>query len=541
MDGDATISVDDFNRLRADNEVWRKEGEALRVENEVFRAENQSLRSELRQVKEQLDWLKRQVFGQKSERLADLPGDYPDLPGLSLSEEKEESDPEKIEIPEHKRRKNSGGKGEHKLVIPDDLERVVEVVDLPPEEKIDPETGEWLVEIGRDAVEKLACRPEQYYVKRFEYPKYAKVGDALQGVVQAPAPPCVIEGSKFDASFMADLTVEKFGFHMPLNRFQERLSLVGVMVSRQTLCSMLIKLGEAVLPIYHLMIRKIFAGGTLFTDDTPVKLIVNGKGKTQTARMWIYLAGKPNAPPYHVYQFTEDWSHDHPKKFLKDFKGTFHADAYEAYEELDSDREDVTWAACWSHARRNFENALAGGRSEFLLEVLRTIKWLFLYERVAWANSAEKRLEIRREKERPLVEGLFKLLHEKLSSPELLPKSKLAQAIKYMLVRKKNFMVYLDDPDVRMDNNPAERGLRKVVLGKKNWLFIGSPRAGESAAALYSLVQTCRAMKVNPKTYLEDVYTRLLDHPAKRLDEFLPDNWLRLEIEKAKREAESAD
>jgi len=347
----------------------------------------------------------------------------------------------------------------------------------------------------------------------------------LSGVVQAPAPDCVVGGSKFDPSFMADLVCEKYAFHMPLNRYQEKLAGFGIKVSRQTLGSLVVRLGEAVIPLYDLMVRRMFEQGVVFTDDTPVKLIVKGGGKTRRARMWIYLAGKPNAPPYHIYEFTGDWRHCHPAEFLKNFKGVFHADAFEGYAKLDAAREDISWAACWAHARRNFVEALGGGKPPFALEALRIMRHLFLYERVAWNRTPAERLAIRNGRERPLVDKLFGLLREKLSAADLLPRSKLAEAVQYMLARRGNFELYLSNPDIRMDNNPAERALRKVVIGKKNWMFVGSLKAGKAAAALISLVQTCRAMGINPREYLEDVFTRLLDHPAKRLHEFLPDQW----------------
>ena len=158
---------------------------------------------------------------------------------------------------------------------------------------------------------------------------------------------------------------------------------------------------------------------------------------------------------------------------------------------------------------------------------------LFMLERKAWERSSEERLLIRAREERPLVDALFEKFRKRIYQGDLTPSSRLAEAIGYMQKHEANFRAYLDDPNLRMDNNPAERALRKVVLGRKNWLYLGSARSGKSAAALISLVQTCRAMKIDPQAYLEDVFTRLLDHPAKRLEEFLPDQWARLREEKA--------
>jgi len=491
---------------------------------------------QLEWLKRQLDWFKRQLFGRKSERLVDESPDQLELP-LEMPEPLE-SEPDTVVVPEHVKRKPGKGKGVFALTLPEDLPVEETIHELPEEKRICPRTGKTMVEIGSEVVDKLARRENDYYLKRNIYKKYAVPGEALSGVTQAPAPACVLNGSKFDVSFMADLAVEKFAFHKPLNRVQEGMAGFGITVSRQTLSSILMKLGESVVPLYDLMKRKTFECGVLFTDDTPVKLIVKGGGKTKKGRMWIYLAGKPNAPPYHVYEFTENWSHDHPIKFLKEFEGVFHADAYEAYEKIDKKRDDVSWAACWAHARREFERALGTGDSAFCLKILGLMRYLFLYERVAWSRGAEERLRIREEKEKPLVEKLMRLLRDELDSPSILPSSPRFKAINYMLSRKENFKAYLSNPDLRMDNNPAERALRKVCLGKKNWMFVGSVKAGKSAAALFSLVQTCRAMKINPREYLEDVFTRLLDHPAKRLEEFLPDRWALAQKERSKKSDE---
>ena len=231
----------------------------------------------------------------------------------------------------------------------------------------------------------------------------------------------------------------------------------------------------------------------------------------------------------HIYQFKTDRSHRHPTEFLIDFKGTLHADAFAAYEKLDKDEtNEITWAACWAHARRKFENALTGTDSDTALWVMRQMRYLFLFERIAWKHKPDKRLRIRHEHELPIVDNIFTRFRDEIKRSDLLPASKLANAIGYMQCRQQNFRNYLHNPDLRMDNNTSERGLRKLTIGRKNWMFVGSEKAGESMAALLSLVQTCRAMDIKPQEYLEDLFNRLLDHPAKRLEELLPDHWKHL-------------
>ncbi len=487
-------------------------------------AEIAALKQEIALLKEQLDWLKRQVFGQKSERFVDPVSEDGLLPGLELSKDLPDNTDEII-VPVHKRKKKKGGKNSFKVDIPDDLPREKEYIDIPELSKFDPKSGEELVKIGEEVVEKLAFRPGNYYVKQIIYPKYASKNNSLFGIVQASSPDCIIEGSKFDPSFMSYLVSEKFAYHMPLNRISEKLKCYDIKISDQTLCGLVINLGHKVEILCEVMKERLFEQGVIFTDDTTIKLIVNGMGKAKEARVWGYFGGKPNAPPYYLYEFSSDRCEIHLMTYLKDFKGIIHADAYSAYEKInDSEGYQINWAACWSHARRKFENAV-GSNQIFRTQILRLIRYLFLFERIALVSSAEQRLKIRAEAEKKIVDKVFKMLKDKVKDSTLLPKSNLASAIGYMLCRENTFRFYLTHSDARMDNNIAENGVRKLVIGRKNWLFVGSRRSGRAMANLLSLVQTCRAMKIDPQKYLEDIFKRLPGHPHKNLHELLPDYW----------------
>jgi transposase len=502
----------------------------LKRENEALKVENAELHNELKRLSEQLAWFQRQVFGQKSERFTDLPGQTNLLPGMEMPEA-HEPPAEPVAVPAHTRKKTRN-KGESTVVIPDNLERVERIIDVPEAERI-LHDGTPMVRAGEDRSEKLAFRPSEYYVLVTVRPKYVAPDHPELGVLQEPMPGTLIEGSKFDTSFMAHVVEEKFAFHMPLYRIEEKLAGREIRVKRQTLSQLVRTIGERVQPLFKLMIACVLRQGYLFTDDTPVKL--QCKGKCREARVWVYVGALPNAPPYHIYQFTEDRGHRHPDAFLESFEGLIHADAFALYEKLHADpHKPIRWAACWAHARRKFENALCG-QEDLRTWVLRHMRYLFMYERVAWARDAAERLRIRQEREAPIVEEIFSRLRETIAAGDLLPKSKMAEAIGYVLSREENFTLYLSDPNVRMENNTAERSLRKLTIGRKNWLFVGSPKAGDSMAALLSLVQTCRAMDIRPWEYLTDIFDRLLDHPDRRLEELLPDRW------KAAREDHQAD
>jgi transposase len=483
-----------------------------------------ALEIENRHLKEQLEWLKRQVFGQKSERFVDPASEDELLPGLNLTDPLPDNINEII-VPVHKRRKKKGGKNKFKVDIPEDLPRKKEYKDIPESSKFDSKTGEKLVKIGEEVVEKLAFQPGNYYVKQIIYPKYASKNNSLFGVAQASSPDCIIEGSKFDPSFMAHVVTEKFAYHMPLNRINEKLKCHNIKISDQTLCGLVINLGHKVEILCEVMKEKLFEQGVIFTDDTPINLIVNGMGKTKEARVWGYFGGKPNAPPYHLYEFSSDRCEIHSMTYLKDFEGIIHGDAYSAYEKInDSEDYRINWAACWSHARRKFEHAV-GIDIEFRNQILRLIRYLFLFERIARVSSAEQRLNIRTESEKQIVDKIFNMLKNKVKDNTLPPGTNLATAVGYMLCREDTFRFYLTHPDARMDNNIAENGMRKLVIGRKNWLFVGSKRSGKAMANLLSLVQTCRAMKIDPQKYLEDIFKRLPGHPHKNLQELLPDRW----------------
>ncbi len=478
-------------------------------------------------LKEQLNWLKKQVFGSKSERLLEIGDGNPLLPGLEeiialLNEE--DAEPEKPKNKKGERRKRKSTL-EDTLKLPDDIPVVEIINDIPKDKRIDPKTGEILVEIDREVVNKLAHKPGSSYVKRIITIKYVAPSNSLAGVVQAPAPDSIIQKSKFDESFMAHVVVEKLCFHMPFYRQQEKLAYIGVEISRQQLSSLFINIGEKIKPLYELMKSQVLSFNYLFTDDTPLRMQSRGGGKTKEVRMWVYKVAKPNAPPYEVFEFTTDRKYKHSKDFLKSFKGAIHADAYGAYISLDKNPlAEIIWAACWAHARRKFTEATAGD-TVFRDAVIKKISNLYRFERIAWKCNTEKRLIIRQKYEKPMVDKLFSFVKKKVATGTLLPKYNLTKAVGYILNHEKNFKYYLDDPNICMDNNSAEREMRKIVIGKKNWMFVGSEKAGNSMAMLYSFVQTCRNMKINPHEYLEDIFRRLMSHPHGRMHELLPDQW----------------
>jgi hypothetical protein len=240
--------------------------------------------------------------------------------------------------------------------------------------------------------------------------------------------------------------------------------------------------------------------------------------------MWTYVGGGGGDPPYRFFEFSLNRNHDHALKTLKNYKGILHSDKYGVYEKL-AKIEGIIWCPCMAHVRRKFVEA-EGGDPELRRRILRKIRHLFLLERVAWARSAEERLRILQQIEKPVLEQLTQMVKDRILAGGLLPNSNFAKALHYYQGLAPYLPNYLSHPDASLDNNVAERGIRPLTIGRKNWLFVGSEDGGKASATILSLVQTCRNLGINPQEYIEDVLRRIMGYPAKQIHTLLPDNWL---------------
>jgi transposase len=487
---------------------------------EKLKKENERLQQKVNELNEQVAWFMRQVFGKRSEKIISPNPEQLFLPGFELPPVEEK----KRNVPAHQRtiRKNGSNK---QLTFPDDLPIERTVVDLKEEDKICPETGKPLIKIGEDVSQKLAHKPGSYYIKETVRPKYAACKDGEKTVVSADLPDSLLPKSKVDESFVADILVKKFADHLPLYRQAEMLAREGIQVTRQLLAQWVVKSGFALKPLYDKMAKLVLESNNVFVDEVPVDMLSPGKGSVQQAYMWVLVGGKQANPAYRIYNFRVDRRHIHAEKLLESYQGVLHSDKYGAYEKL-ATRKLFTWCPCWVHIRRKFFEA-EGGDPEFRDLVLRKIKYLFMFEGVAWNRSEEERLQIRREKEVPLIDELISLIKDKLVNGKALAKSKFKEALGYFCSLIPYLKNYTTNPYARLDNNVAERAVRPLALGRKNWLFVGSEEGGEAASIILSLVQTCRSLNVNPRAYLEDVMRRLQSHNIQKLEELLPDQWVK--------------
>lgn len=486
-------------------------------------AENDMLKKQIQMLQTQIDWLRRQIFGKRSEKIISSTNDtqlY--IEGL----EPLTSEPISLQqsVTSYKRRTQNRN-GNDKISLPSDLpvERIV--IDLPEKEKICPDTGVPLVQIGEEISQKLAYKPGSYFIKETVRPKYANSKKSEEGIKIADLPSSLLTRCQADDSFLADLLVKKYADHLPLNRISEIMERDNIFISRQLLSQWVLKCGVALRPLYDVMAQKILKSGNIFIDEIPVKMLDPGRGQTKFTYMWVISGGQESDPPCRVYNFRLDRQHHHAAELLKGYTGVVHSDKYGAYEKLAGKKEFI-WCPCWVHIRRKFIEAEHGDRP-FRDMVLNKITQLFELEKNAWEEPPDERLRIRQEQEVPIIDELTQKIKEKLMNGMILPKSNFREALGYycsLIPYLKNYTQY---PWARLDNNVAERAVRPIALGRKNWLFLGNEQGGEAAAVLLSLIQTCRALHINPRIYLQDVMVKLMDYNSQKIEDLLPYNWVK--------------
>jgi transposase len=317
--------------------------------------------------------------------------------------------------------------------------------------------------------------------------------------------------------------VSKYSDHMPLYRQEGMFEREGVRLSRSTMGDWMGRCAELVTPLYNLMKEQVLSSKVMQTDDIPVGVLDRSLSRTRTGRIWTYVGDKDH--PYTVYDYTPNRSRDGPVKFMKTFNGKLQADAYSGYEVLYEDEQrDVTEVACWAHARRKFYEAQSSDIVRSMV-MLGYIRLLYEVERQAKDRSmdADGRLALRQARSVPILKDIKAYLERE--RPNVLPKSPEGQAISYTLSNWDALLRYSEDGNLEIDNNGAERSLRGIAVGRKNWLFFGSDNGGRTAAILTSFVATCKRLEINPFTYLRDVFQRISAHPMNRLEELLPHHW----------------
>jgi transposase len=405
--------------------------------------------------------------------------------------------------------------------LPDHLPREVAVHE--PEQKGCPACGGSLSKLGEDVSEMLEYVPARFKVVRHVRPKLNCT--QCDTIVQAEAPTRPIARGLAGPGLLAHVLVSKYADHLPLYRQSEIYAREGVDLERSTLADWVGSSSELLNPLHEALRQYVMSAGKLHADDTPVPVLAPGQGRTKQGRLWTYVrddrpAGDSAAPAV-WFTYSPDRRGEHPHRHLAAFKGTLQADAYAGFNRL-YDTGRIREAACWAHVRRKFFDLHAVHASPVTTEALERIGSLYAIESEIRGRSPDERQQERQTRSRPLLSSLKDWFKDSLT--KLSRKSETAAAIHYALGRWPALMCYCDDGSLEIDNNSAERALRAVALGRKNYLFAGSDAGGERAAVIYSLLGSAKLNGIDPETYLTAVLRRIADHPINRISELLPWN-----------------
>lgn len=388
-----------------------------------------------------------------------------------------------------------------------------------------PDCGGAMRPLGIDAHEMLDIVPVRWRVVRNVRPKYSC--RVCEKIVQAPAPVSAVARGKATFATLAHIVVSKFDHHLPLYRQAEMMAAQGLDIDRSTLAGWSGQAAALLDPIVSRIRDEVLKADKIHADDTPVPVLDPGRGKTATGRLWVYAADDQasgsTAPRATWYRFTPDRTAAHPMSHLAGFRSFLQADAYAGYDGFY--RNGVTEVACWAHFRRKVFDLHERSPTPLTTDILERIGALYAVEAAVRGQPPDARCRTRQEKSRRLVDDLRDVLDAALR--RLSPRADMARAIAYGTKRWPALSRFLDDGRLEIDNNIAERALRGVAVGRRNWLFAGSRAGGERAAALYTVIQTCKANGVDPQTYIADVIAKVAaDWPASRWDELMPWNWM---------------
>ena len=384
-----------------------------------------------------------------------------------------------------------------------------------------PECGSAMNRLGEDVAEMLEYVPAHWKVLRHVRPKLAC--RCCERIVQVAAPSRPIERGLPGPGLLAHVLVSKYADPLPLYRQSAIYARDGVELDRSTLADWVGASARLLAPLVDALGRHVLATKKLHADDTPVPVLQPGRGTTKTGRLWTYVRDdRPAAdttPPAVWFRYSPDRKGTHPAEHLQRFAGVLQADGYAGFDQL-YEKGRIVEAACWAPARRKFYDLHKATGSPIAQQALRRIGDLYDIEREIRGRPPDERRFERKARAGPLLDELRQWLQSTLST--ISAKSELATAIRYALTRWQALSRYVDDGRIEIDNNAAERALRDVALGRKNYLFAGSDAGGERAAAIYSLLGTAKLNGIDPEGYLRTVLARIAEHPINRIEELLP-------------------
>jgi transposase len=540
MDIDPAALPDDIDALKDIVRSALAQLDDAKADAAAAQAEHSDVTAYIAYLKLQIEKLKRTIYGPRAERTARLLDqmefELEDLEATAtedeLRAEQEAAKARTTTVAGFTRKRPS------RQAFPDHLPRERIVLAGPTACKCC--GGIRLAKLGETVTESLESIPRQHKVIQYVREKFTCRD--CETITQKPAPFHVIPRAFAGPSLLAMIAYEKFGQHQPLNRQSERFAREGIPLSVSTLADLVGATCVALEPAFRHIEAVVFAASRVHGDDTTVPVMA--RGKTDTARAWVYVRDdRPfggAGPPCAVFYYSRDRAGIHPQTHLAQYSGILQADAYSGYNKLyEADRSpgQIIEAACWAHSRRKFfeladiaSNAKrkAQGRkpvfvAPMALAAVQRIDAIFEIERAITGKPAAERLAMRQDHSVRLVADLETWMRAERA--KLSRHNDIAKAMDYMLNRWASFSRFLSDGRICLSNNAAERAIRGLALGRRNWLFAGSDRGGQRAAMMYSLITTAKMNDVDPQAWLADILARIADHPANKLEELMPWNW----------------
>jgi transposase len=475
-----------------------------------------SSRSErIEHMKLMIEKLRHMIFGTRSEKIVFK------LEQLVFQLEEQETTQAEAEAAAERVSPAKGSKvGSGRKPLPAHLQR--EVVTHVHEGDCCADCGSQLRKFGEDISEQLEYIPDSFKVIRHVRPKFSCSG--CDRVVEAAASSRPIERGLAGPGLLAHVLISKYSDHLPLYRQSEIYARQGVEISRSTLAGWVGAASDLIDPLVSAIQKHVLSGRKVHADDTPIPVLAPGSGKTKTGRLWTYVRddrpGGEDTSPAVWFAYSEDRRGEHPRKHLENFKGALQADAYAGFHHLYGN--DIYEAACWAHARRKFHEIHVVHASPTTTEALGRIGALYAIEEEIRGKPVDLRLSVRQLRARPLLDGLRDWMEKARKS--MSAKSETAGAIRYALSRWRALTRYTEDGLLEIDNSAAERALRAVALGRKNFLFAGSDCGGQRAANMYSLIGSAKLNGLDPELYLRTVLARIADHPISKIEDLLPWN-----------------
>ena len=484
----------------------------LRQVSELLAAEVKALTLKVEQLQHQLHGANRHRFGSKSEGMDQLQLFAENEEIAEATKKAVDVTPSEPVEPKAKPKRKP---------LPDHLDRIEQVLAIGDD---CPECGGDLSKLGEDVTEELEYIPGRFVVNKIIRPRMAC--RRCEAISQAPMPSRPIERGRPGPGLLAHVLVSKYADHLPLYRQSQIYAREGVDLDRSTMADWVGKSTALLEPLAGAIAKRVKSGTSLFADDTPLKMLAPGNKKTKTARIWAYVRDERpwsgQSPPCVWYQFTVDRKGEHPVKHLSSYQGWVHADGYAGFNGVFG-KGKASEVACMAHIRRKFVDVQQASGSSIAEEAIIRIAQLYGVEKEARGQSPEARVALRQAKAKPIFDDLEEWLHAQL--PKISGKSPMAQAIRYALNRMPKARPYLDNGFLELDNNTAERAMKPVAIGRKNWMFAGSQRGGNSMAIAFTLIETAKLNKVDPQAWLTWVLERIADHKINRLDELMPWNY----------------